>query len=858
MNDPKDIVVSIENFKEEITLNQSTSEKNNEKKIEENDQSHKDNILFHLYENLGKQFYKKTLREIDLLIQNNYFQGYSKEWKIYILRIRALLKIVKNKVRKYLIFHFEKAKIKHHINNIKKYLNQIQLELNNFFDNFVNENTIKEGEKICYLLRCYFEYTFIYSSFHFKIGNVIEALSYLSLALRLYKETDTIAKTERIISHIEKNFILLCQIFIYNEDYISTIEYLNLTMDICIKHLIFDTTDCNDGIFVGDKEKVVHLVKKIENPGLNKKKYDNEKENHFGNKIVKRVIIHIIILFFYRGICYENLGKMKNAIRCYYQCLWFINHFFYDYFNNFKTLIKKILAKSLDFKEAVDYLKQKISNYERIQSLIKKQKKTKESDKKNKEEKNLFIFNSLYFKKYQKLTNILSKLTINEVDTINKFEIKKNIKELSSKKREGRDKNMFLSDIRLLEAYIREDFREIIDKMDKIKSFDMDFSQRENIQKVLRRIYFEKNQKELKNKKKMELVKKNNLIKSKAFIFKDENSNKDKFQQLITIKKKNILPTNKTKVSSSNCLTPKETEKNYSFKTLKTRAQSAFSDKRTNSKGKEKNRRLFSPFTFRSDFKSQTVNISQNSIKNLKNTPFIKRNKNMRINSAKTLYKIKKEDKNLNNFFNKKYIEKRNYIKKLEDREFKFQKCILKLKDNPKSPIQIYNKEVMKQNANQSFQKIMSLFLSNPVNWRDNLSPKQIRNIMLYDRMENAMIKSLDNNALTKFKNEENKQKKKKHYNIKSLNISTKDINKKNNNILNDIDNKIEQLKQKKNIENKKYQKLLKSNRKYIRHRDDKKRHDLYNNYELIKYKSENISPIYNSKRFSFINNNDN
>ena len=75
----------------------------------------------------------------------------------------------------------------------------------------------------------------------------------------------------------------------------------------------------------------------------------------------------------------------------------------------------------------------------------------------------------------------------------------------------------------------------------------------------------------------------------------------------------------------------------------------------------------------------------------------------MRINSAKVVNKIETENKKLNKFFNKKYLQKRDYIKKLEDRELKFQKCVLKLKDTPKTSFEVYNKEVMKQNSAESF-----------------------------------------------------------------------------------------------------------------------------------------------------------
>ena len=451
MNDPKDIVVSIENIKEQNTLNQSPTEENKDNPILA-EETRFNNLLFHLYENLSKRFYKKTIKEIDLLIQNNYLKGYSREWKIYILKIRGILKIIKKKIKKYIILHIEKTKIKHHINTIKKYLNQIPIELNNFFAKFVDENTIYEGDKIDNILCCYYEYIYLSSFFHKKIGNFIESITFLSFIIRLQKETQNIVKSERTVSHIEKCFILLCQNLIYNEDYLSTIQYLNYIMRICLNHIIFNTKDLIDGIFMGDKEKLTHLNNKKDNVGLNKKKnkYENEIENNYGDKKIKRVIVNIVFIYFYRAICYENLGKIKNAIRCYNQCLWFINHFFYDAFKNFSYLINNILDKSLEIKGAIDYLEKKIIYYDNIQLIMKKQNKIIKSEKEEKKSNKLYNDNNLYSKKNKSLINKLSDLKINEIDTVNKFEITKNIKDLSGRKREGKDKNIFLSDIRLL------------------------------------------------------------------------------------------------------------------------------------------------------------------------------------------------------------------------------------------------------------------------------------------------------------------------------------------------------------------------------------------------------------------------
>lgn len=839
MNDPKDIILSIENAKEEVSLNQSNIEKidNNEKDLI-SEEIRFENLLIHLKENLGKKFYKKTLKEIDLLIQQNYAETNPYFWKIKLLRIRTILKIIKNKIIKYLINQVKKLKIKHYINNIKKYFSHIQMELNNFYENYIDSNSANDEDKVNDLLHLYFEYIYLYSFFHKKLGNFIESISLLSFVIRLYKETKLVVKKERTIMYIEKCFILLSQIYICNEDYFPAIDYLNTAMDLCFKHLIFDTRDVNDGIFLGDKKHMEYLIKN-ERLEIGKNKFENEIEDKFGNKKIKRTAIHIVLIYFYRGICYENIGKIKNSIKCYVQCLWFINHFFYNSFKNLAYLIKNILDKSLEFKEVIDYLIKKINFYENRQKL----KNIKNKDESNKEEKNEndVLVNSLCSKKFKDLVNELSKLKIKEIDTVNKFNIKKNITGLGGRKQEGTDKNIFLSEIRLLETYLREDFKDILDEMNKIKSYDMDYSTREKIQKFLRRIYFEQSQNYL-NKKSNTLcisrINKKNLFKVQIQSSRNQSSGEGK---IINIKKSNILKnsimSNEKKLLSSsihksnNNLPYEKLISNKNKKISKVeRAKSAFSGHNINSVDVSRNKSILSPSMVRSDFKGQTFHLS------LKEYNKIKRRTNLA--SAKNIFKI--DDRKLNNFFNKKYIQKRNYIKKLEDREYKFQKCVLKLKDTPKTPISFYNKEVVKQSANQTFQKILSLHLSNPVNWKENLSPEEIKNMKRHNKLQNIMVSSLDKNAYMKYKEEEKKNNEKNHNINKALNVSLENMNNYNKNVINDIDNKIEEINLRENYENKSYQKLLLRNRKLLKYRNERRGLNFYpSSSNKSKFKSQ-------------------
>ena len=834
MNDPKDIVVTI-SLSKDNSLNHSNTEENKDNTLL-TDEDRFDNLIFHLRENLSKQLYKKTLKEIDVLIKKKYTLGYSGEWKIFILKIKAILKIIKNKIIKYLINHFEKIKIKHHIYSIKKYLYQIPIEITNFIDKYKEINIINNEEMLDNILFCYYEYIFLISIFYKKIGNIIEAISYLSFILRLYKETQLIVKSSKTIYKIENCFILLSQMFICNEDYFSCIEYLNIAMDICLKNIIYQTDDIFDGLKLNNKNILI----------LNNIKNENELENKTNEKKLKRTLKNIVIIYLYKGICYENIGKIKNSIKCYYQCLWFIINFFNNNFKDIENLIKNILEKSIDFEITIDYLIKKINYYEHKKLKIKNKKNKYESDRDDKNSKNNLLSNYLYSKKFKGLVNKLNKLKINEIDTVNKFEYKKNIKCLSSRKREGKDKNIFLSQIRLLNTYLREDFKEVIDDMDKIKSFDLDYSSREKIQKFVRKLYFDQNQKKLRLKQKN---KKSLYLSASTTFFKNYNKNKNE-----DIKSKRYeLLNNKEYYSPTFRKTKLEKEK-FLLKSKpqvckQSRAKSAFT---------RKNKITFSPISSNSNLKNSSNDLrnnSQNSVKDKKNynnkskkRKFFKRYRDIILSNEKALRKIEEENKELNKFFNKKYMEKRNYIKKLEDRELTFQKNILRLKNTPKIPLKIFNKEVIKQNANDSFYKKMTLLLSTPINWKENLSEEEIKNLANYDKLQNSALRSLDKTALIKYKEEEKKQKGKSNSIIEQINLSPKDIKNNNQYILDKLNLELEELRLKENDENKNYKKFLMENSKYIK---KEKKNLLLNNFR--KKNRSNIPNLKLKKSFSEI-----
>ena len=232
MNDPNDIILSISIDQEEKEDEEKEKEEElNQKEVITLTEEHRfDNLLIHLQENLSKRFYKKTIKEIESLIEANDIKGHSRSWKIYILKIRAILSIIKNKITKYLVNHVEKMRIKHHINTIKKYLNKIPNEFSNFYEINKNREIYKNIELINDLLYCYLEYILLLTFYNKRLGNAIEYIGYLSFVLRLYKETRLIPKTKNVLNKLEECFLALINAYIVNEDYSTAVEYLNIVI----------------------------------------------------------------------------------------------------------------------------------------------------------------------------------------------------------------------------------------------------------------------------------------------------------------------------------------------------------------------------------------------------------------------------------------------------------------------------------------------------------------------------------------------------------------------------------------------------------------------------------------------------
>ena len=191
---------------------------------------------------------------------------------------------------------------------------------------------------------------------------------------------------------------------ISNKDFISSINYIDITIQICLHNLLYNVEDISDGVFIDDKKREINIEKNKDDILITQKEQEIAIEKSYGNKNIKRVVSHLIILFYYRGICHENMGKINLAIKAYYQCLWFINNFFYHSSEKILPLFQNTLDKSLELKRIIDYVIKRIKFYDRIQFFLKRQ---LEKKKQEEEKKNLMYCDLLDPIKFQKLENKL-------------------------------------------------------------------------------------------------------------------------------------------------------------------------------------------------------------------------------------------------------------------------------------------------------------------------------------------------------------------------------------------------------------------------------------------------------------------
>ena len=699
-----------------------------------------------LFEKMKKKQYKYVVNQIDMNLVN-----YNDLYEIDILKflkIESLLKIIIHKIKKYYI-QPKKSKENYLYNSL--YSNNIFKKRASFSNSLIKTIKKKNSQTttdINYLIKYFISIESYYSRVNLELKELIKKINYISeknkvlyiekiiqiyIKLCLTKEYQNLIEnkipmnfyflslSERIIDTFfvymiepktlklsEKVLFKIIKLLIKNRDYENVEKYCYKIIKYCIKECFL--------IYQDDFDDMKYIY----------------------NKNTENVIFNLCIAIFYLGVCKENEGKIKNAIKYYCLIESILKYLLIKSrkFLKFYDLIILIKNRNEEYLDTIKYLTEQneIIINERLKKKIEKENQL--SEQKRKENPYLILS-----PKMQKIEELINKVKIpKEVNLDYQFIPNQNINK-SANETNINYKNYILSNLRLLNHYSSDDFKEIINSMEKINIIDLDYLIKGKVQRLLEKknhqIY------EYQNKKNDNYFPKKNNKKYPSFLRKSIINNSSKF--LFRNKFENYgnsLTKNKTNINSFNSY-----NNYFSYNSNSNSTNTSYFTNILSPKNMKKNTSC--PNLLNKD-KSNNEKINKNKIFNRYNNNILNKKK-LKVEK----FHINKKSFEYSNSFRNKKI----YIDGLRDRETNFLKKLLQMKKYEKFEINDLDLMKTKREATKKFNYIKENVKLNP----DDI--KEILNKLLEDKLlfnkekanKNKNVKNInEGKEINKIKKNEN------------------------------------------------------------------------------------------------------
>ena len=699
-----------------------------------------------LFEKMKKKQYKYVVNQIDMNLVN-----YNDLYEIDILKflkIESLLKIIIHKIKKYYI-RPKKSKENYLYNSL--YSNNIFKKRASFSNSLIKTIKKKNSQTttdINYLIKYFISIESYYSRVNLELKELIKKINYISeknkvlyiekiiqiyIKLCLTKEYQNLIEnkipmnfyflslSERIIDTFfvymiepktlklsEKVLFKIIKLLIKNRDYENVEKYCYKIIKYCIKECFL--------IYQDDFDDMKYIY----------------------NKNTENVIFNLCIAIFYLGVCKENEGKIKNAIKYYCLIESILKYLLIKSkkFLKFYDLIILIKNRNEEYLDTIKYLTEQneIIINERLKKKIEKENQL--SEQKRKENPYLILS-----PKMQKIEELINKVKIpKEVNLDYQFIPNQNINK-SANETNISYKNYILSNLRLLNHYSSDDFKEIINSMEKINIIDLDYLIKGKVQRLLEKknhqIY------EYQNKKNDNYFPKKNNKKYPSFLRKSIINNSSKF--LFRNKFENYgnsLTKNKTNINSFNSY-----NNYFSYNSNSNSTNTSYFTNILSPKNMKKNTSC--PNLLNKN-KSNNEKINKNKIFNRYNNNILNKKK-LKVEK----FHINKKSFEYSNSFRNKKI----YIDGLRDRETNFLKKLLQMKKYEKFEINDLDLMKTKREATKKFNYIKENVKLNP----DDI--KEILNKLLEDKLlfnkekanKNKNVKNInEGKEINKIKKNEN------------------------------------------------------------------------------------------------------
>ena len=403
-----------------------------------------------LYASMHLSKFRQVLYEIET-IKHKFISIPEHHWRYQIIQIRAIVRIIRKKLKKY--HEFLPNDNSHQNHSLSFWFNQIVLILEQLcidfrLDTRPNKNQKEFIKPIQSIYHGYIELISLLIRFSYIKGEFHEVLSYLSISEGLVNYANYIVNINSMPT-LQRIFLVKAKIFMANCDYLNASRYLEKTIDFSLSQLNF----------IVDYRLNLETIDQDQNTLLTLFEFDKKRINS-----LKNILINVIIDFYLRGVLSELLGSTEGAIDSYKQSKFFATKFFKNKFFNYTMFFYHLQNNGYKYLAVMDELKQYREEREKMSVIQNREMIRKKYLKKLKYERN--------YDKYYSTMRVKNDLYKGRLKN---FLDRENIKTLKEEKnRQGIlskfSKTKFItSTINLLNIYLSKDFKENLKKMEKIE-----------------------------------------------------------------------------------------------------------------------------------------------------------------------------------------------------------------------------------------------------------------------------------------------------------------------------------------------------------------------------------------------------
>lgn len=731
-----------------------------------------------LFESYKKHQYKKVYKSIKIKGDKGIYFN-KQDWKFLQLKTMALQRVILTKFIRYHSSNRQKyqgiKKYFYEENKITEKWLSLILELNKD-DNF--KNTFLEL-LITFLLKK----IITFAKICIRENRIEDTIGFLSLGEKLIKKSISFFTSPESFTLSSTIYLYLSSFLISNENYESAIYY------IC--DLI--------------KYSFINLELRINSKNGIKSIFDLSKFEKEELDGITEIFNIISIGFYHLGVCYEHQDEDYIALQAYKQSKWFGNVIKDEKMKYFQEMAKNLEERELTRNRLIFFFE----NY--------KQKKEEEESNKNNDNNNFnkkkkfFISEKMKKIRFIKIRNFLEKLNLKEID-----DEEPGLLNDDSQKKISEAVNSSTRQINLLNYLLSENFNDVIDSMKKIEINKLN---KETANKIQKKIISLKNDKKIKLNKiikneenKIVSLSKTPLInKYKLSLNKMNNrciNNYNRINKINLTERTKVTPNIKKinklfEESNDNINHKNNSERKYCNKLkLKTLINKSINRNRNTNN----NYRTLNKFNTNKDKDiSKTVN---NLTLNLDTTLLIKNNQlqltqrnnddkiqynlksyfNKNNNNTKTHSNFERYSNNINHSknpsnkyiipkysFNKfysshKFLKKKNYLENQYERELRFQRLLLKCKNN-----------IEKEEAPSQFNIIKTYKMTENF-FKDTLE-NELNSKKIISNINNQILNKEKEEVVKKRKSDNNKKEVIYKDNLQIFNINQRSIDEITNSI---------------------------------------------------------------------------